>query len=61
MTTIATLRAARLTRAGAEEFTAPGAGPRRRAALTELTRMALQALWTEIAGDPDGVALARER
>ncbi|NLT29937.1 MAG: HD domain-containing protein [Propionibacterium sp.] len=58
MTTIATLRAARLTRAGAEEFTAPGAGPRRRAALTELTRMALQALWTEIAGDPDGVALA---
>lgn len=50
----------RLDLAGTRGFTAPGAGPRRRAAIDSFTRPWLQDLWVEAAGGRplEGVALA---
>lgn len=59
MTRTATdIRAARLDLAGTREFSTPGAGPVRRAAIATATRSWLTDLYREAVGDRDGIALA---
>lgn len=59
MTRTATdIRAARLDLAGTREFSTPGAGEARRAAIASATRNWLTDLYREAVGDRDGVALA---
>ncbi len=59
MTRTATdIRAARLDLAGTREFTTPGAGEARRAAITAATRSWLAGLYREAVGERDGIALA---
>ncbi|WP_226344582.1 [protein-PII] uridylyltransferase [Agilicoccus flavus] len=48
----------RVEAAGLHDLARPGAGSRRRAALTELTTRALQRAWTGCGAPADGVALA---
>lgn len=52
------IRAARLDLAGTREFTSPGAGPARRAAITSATRGWLATLYDEAVGGRPGIALA---
>ncbi len=52
------IRAARLDLAGTREFTSPGAGAVRRAAITAATRSWLTDLYADAVGDRDGIALA---
>lgn len=57
MTTPRTLRDERLRLAGTREFTRPGAGAARRAAITDATLAHLRAVWADAAPGP-GTALA---
>ncbi|HCE60187.1 MAG TPA: [protein-PII] uridylyltransferase, partial [Janibacter terrae] len=52
------MRAVRLALAGTREFTAPGAGAVRRAAITAATRTWLAELHAAAVGDREGIALA---
>ena len=52
------IRAQRLDLAGTREFTLPGAGPARRAAIAEVTREWLTGLYADAVGEREGVALA---
>ncbi|KRE38503.1 protein-PII uridylyltransferase [Janibacter sp. Soil728] len=52
------LRATRLDLAGTREFTLPGAGPARRAAIADATRAWLGELYAGAVGEHEGIALA---
>lgn len=52
------LRATRLDLAGTREFTLPGAGPARRAAIADATRAWLIELYADAVGEQEGIALA---
>lgn len=52
------MRSARLDLAGTREFTLPGAGEARRAAIVEATRSWLTDLYREAVGEREGIALA---
>ena len=52
------IRAERLDLAGTREFTTPGAGRARRAAIAAATREWLSGLYARAVGERDGIALA---
>lgn len=56
--TESTMRSVRLDLAGTREFTSPGAGEARRAAIGTATRRWLTDLYREAAGEREGIALA---
>lgn len=54
----ATLRDERMRLAGTREFTLPGAGPARRAAITDATLTHLRGLWDAVGGPGEGSGIA---